>query len=103
MRGRDRNMSAAVNPLRPSALNWRGYAALAGMESKKFLVYHWSVVVDLIKNLIATIVFVYFWRALYANTASIAGLTLDATLAYILLPRIFQPLGNFFLVSEFGH
>jgi len=97
-------MTGALDrPPRPSALNWRGYAALAGMETKKFLVYHWSVVVDLIKNLIATVVFVYFWRALYANTASIAGLTLDATLAYILLARIFQPLGNFILVSEFGH
>ncbi len=93
-------MSAAVS--RPSGINWRGYAALAGMESKKFLVYHWSVVVDLIKNLIATVVFVYFWRALYANTASIAGLTLDTTLAYVLLARIFQPLGGFILVSAFG-
>jgi ABC-2 type transport system permease protein len=96
-------MRAAVNPRRLSAVNLRGYAALAGMETKKFLVYHWSVVVELIKNLIATVVFVYFWRALYANTASIAGLTLDATLAYILLARIFQPLGNFILVGEFGH
>ena len=95
-------MRAAVNPRRLSAVNLRGYAALAGMETKKFLVYHWSVVVELIKNLIATVVFVYFWRALYANTASIAGLTLDATLAYILLARIFQPLGNFILVGEFG-
>jgi ABC-2 type transport system permease protein len=96
-------MSATVSPRRLRALNLRGYAALAGMETKKFLVYHWSVVVDLIKNLIAAIVFVYFWRALYANTASIAGLTLDATLSYILLARIFQPLGSFILVGEFGH
>jgi len=96
-------MSTAVNPRRPSAVNLRGYAALAGMDIKKFLVYHWSVVVDLIKNLITTIVYVYFWRALYAHTAAIAGLTLDATLAYVLLARIFQPLGDFILVSEFGH
>jgi ABC-2 type transport system permease protein len=96
-------MAAAVTTRRLSAINLRGYAALAGMETKKFLVYHWSVVVELIKNLIATVVFVYFWRALYANTASIAGLSLDATLAYILLARIFQPLGSFRLVSEFGH
>ena len=94
--------SALASPRRQGALNLRGYAGLASMESKKFLVYHWSVVVDLIKNLIATVVFVYFWRALYANTARIAGLTLDATLAYILLARIFQPLGGFILVSEFG-
>jgi len=95
--------SALADPRRPSAVNLRGYAALAGMDIKKFLVYHWSVVVDLIKNLIATIVYVYFWRALYAHTTAIAGLTLDATLAYVLLARIFQPLGDFILVSEFGH
>jgi len=95
--------SALVSPRRPSAVNMLGYTALAGMETKTFLVYHWSVVVDLIKNLIATIVFVYFWRALYAQTPAIAGLSLDATLAYVLLARIFQPLGSFMLVSEFGH
>ncbi len=95
-------MNAGVSPRRLGALNLRGYAALAGMETKKFLVYHWSVVVDLIKNLIATVVFVYFWRALYASTASIGGLTLDVTLAYVLLARIFQPLGGFIMVYEFG-
>jgi ABC-2 type transport system permease protein len=88
---------------RPSALNLGGYAALAGMETKKFLVYQWSVVLELIQNLIGTVVFVYFWRALYAQTSAIAGLTLDTTLAYVLLARIFQPLGAFMLVSEFGH
>jgi ABC-2 type transport system permease protein len=79
------------------------YAALAGMETKTFLVYHWSAVVNVLKGLIGMVAFVYFWRAIYANSASISGLTLDATLSYILLARIFQPLGTFSMVSAFGH
>jgi ABC-2 type transport system permease protein len=95
--------TALADPPRAYGANLGGYAALAGMESKKFLVYQWSVLLGLIQNLIATVVFVYFWRALYAQTTAIAGLTLDTTLAYVLLARIFQPLGSFILVNEFGH
>jgi ABC-2 type transport system permease protein len=95
--------SALAAPPRARSLNLGGYAGLAGMETKKFLVYQWSVVLGLIQNLVATIVFVYFWRALYAQTNAIAGLTLDTTLAYVLLARIFQPLGSFLMISEFGH
>ena len=79
------------------------YAGLAGMETKKFLTYHWSAWVRILQSLIGMVVFVFFWRAIYANSTSIAGLTLDATLSYILLVRIFQPLSNADMVSEFGH
>jgi ABC-2 type transport system permease protein len=77
------------------------YAALAGMVTKLFLAYNWSAIIYIIKSLIGMAVFVYFWRAIYANTAVIAGLSLDATLGYILLARIFQPLGSFSLMGEF--
>ncbi|MEP7355994.1 MAG: hypothetical protein ABI847_01985 [Anaerolineales bacterium] len=79
------------------------HAALAGMVAKTFFIYHWSAIIAVLQSLIGMVVFVYFWRALYAGTASIAGLTLDTTLGYILLARIFQPLGSLEMADEFGH
>lgn len=79
------------------------YAALAGMVTKTFLVYNWHAVISILQSLISMVVFVYFWRAIYATTASIAGLSLDTTLSYILLVRIFQPLSKFNMGGEFSH
>ncbi len=79
------------------------HAALAGMVTKTFFIYHWSAIIAVFQSLIGMVVFVYFWRALYANTAAIAGLTLDMTLGYVLLARIFQPLGSLQMVGEFCH
>ena len=95
--------SAIALPRRRLGPRLAAYAALAGMVTKTFLVFHWSALISILQSLIGMVVFVYFWRALYANTAAIAGLTLEATLAYILLARIFQPLGSFNMVGEFGH
>jgi len=94
--------AASASPGRRPATNVAAYLALAGMVTKTFLVYHWSAWVRLLQSLIGMVVFVYFWRAVYANSSTIAGLSLDATLSYILLVRIFQPLNNTDLVSEFG-
>ena len=79
------------------------YLALAAMELKTFLIYHWSAVIFSLQSLLGAVVFVYFWRAIYANTVTIAGLTLTATLSYILLARIFQPLGNFRMIGVIGY
>jgi ABC-2 type transport system permease protein len=48
------------------------------------------------------VLFVYFWRAVYAGTPAIAGLDLQTTLTYILMARIFRPLANLDLILEFG-
>jgi ABC-2 type transport system permease protein len=79
------------------------YAALAAMVTKSFLAYSWSALFRINQNLIAMVVYVFFWRAVYANTATLAGLALETTLAYILLARIFQPLAEFNLINEFGY
>jgi ABC-2 type transport system permease protein len=55
-----------------------------------------------LQSLISMVVFVYFWRALYAETATIAGLSLETTLTYILLVRIFQPLSTLTMIREFA-
>jgi ABC-2 type transport system permease protein len=79
------------------------YAALAGMVTKTFLALNWSAWVRILQSLVGLVVFVYFWRAVYANSASIAGLALETTLGYIMLARIFQPLGFFDMIFEFGY
>jgi len=96
-------MSTAVSPPRLSAVNLRGYAALAGMVTKTFLAYNWQAWTRLLQSIIGLVVFVYFWRAVYANSASIAGLALDTTLGYIILARIFRPLGYFDMIFEFSY
>ena len=45
----------------------------------------------------------FFWRAVYGNTATIAGLTCSTTLTYILLAQIFAPLTDIDLIFEFGY
>jgi ABC-2 type transport system permease protein len=79
------------------------YVAIAAMVPKTLLAFGWSTWVRVFQSIIGMVVFVYFWRAIYAHTASIAGLSLEATLGYILLARIFQPLGYMDLVFEFGY
>ncbi len=91
---------ATVSDKKPSSLE--AYLALAGMVPKTFLVFSWAAWVRVLQNLVAMVVFVYFWRAVYADTATVAGLSLTATLSYILLARIFQPLSEFGLILEFG-
>ena len=80
-----------------------GYAALAGMVAKSFLAFHWSAWVRILQSGIGMVVFIYFWRAVYGSAASLAGLSLATTLGYIMLARIFQPLGGFQMVGEFGY
>ena len=79
------------------------YAAMASVIPKIYLAYSLWFWVSLVLNVIATTIFVFFWRAVYANTDSIAGLDLQQTLNYILLAQIFAPLGNMMLIFEFGY
>jgi ABC-2 type transport system permease protein len=79
------------------------YAAMASIIPKIYLAYSLWFWVSLVLNVIATTIFVFFWRAVYANTDSIAGLDLQQTLNYILLAQIFAPLGNLMLIFEFGY
>jgi ABC-2 type transport system permease protein len=93
-------MATADVGSKPSTLS--AYLAVADMVPKTFLIFSWAAWVRVLQNLVAMVVFVYFWRAVYADTATVAGLSLTATLSYILLARIFQPLSEFGLILEFG-
>jgi ABC-2 type transport system permease protein len=78
------------------------YLALAAMQFKSFLAFHWSALIYILQSLISMVVFIYFWRALYAETTTIGGLTLGTTLNYILLVRVFQPLSSVGMINELG-
>jgi ABC-2 type transport system permease protein len=97
-------MTSIVRPAMGRRLARRAgaYAALAAMVPKTLFVYNWSVWAQLIQNVVSLVVYVYFWRAVYAGTPTIAGIDLQTTLTYILMARIFRPLANIDLIFEFG-
>ena len=95
-------MSSALAAPRPSALNLRGYAALVGMVAKTYLAFNWVVWMRLLQSLVGLVVFVYLWRAIYAQSPTFGGLAFETTIGYIMLVRIFQPLGNFNMIFELG-
>ncbi len=79
------------------------YGAVAATTSKEFLTYRAWFWLGMILNVIAMTMFVYFWKAVYANTSSIAGMDLQQTLNYILLARVLAPLGDMNMIFEFGY
>jgi ABC-2 type transport system permease protein len=66
------------------------YGAMAAIMPKMFMAYSIWVWMSFFVQIIAMIIFVAFWRAIYAEEATIAGLSLQQTLNYILLAQIFE-------------
>ena len=79
------------------------YWAVAAMAPKFFLAYSLWVWMELFVQVITLVVFVAFWRAIYASTETIAGLSLRQTVNYILLARVFGPLTYTSVIYFFGH
>jgi ABC-2 type transport system permease protein len=67
------------------------YGAFAAMVPKLYLAYQIWVWMEFVVQVISLIIFVAFWQAVYAGGDAIGGLTLDQTLNYIILARIFTP------------
>ncbi|MBI5034213.1 MAG: ABC-2 family transporter protein [Chloroflexi bacterium] len=78
------------------------YAAFAAMQPKLQLAYSAWAWTEFIAQIIAMTIFVFFWRAVYANTDSLSGLSLQQTLNYILLAQIIAPLIQARVVFQFG-
>ena len=78
------------------------YSALAATAAKARLAYNIWVWADFIVTLISMVVFVYFWRAVYAGTSTISGLQLSQTITYILLARLLSPLIETRTIFFFG-
>ena len=68
----------------------RVYGGVAAVVPKMFMAYSIWVWMDLFVSIIAVVIFVAFWQAVYGSTTTISGLTLDQTLNYILLAQLFR-------------
>lgn len=83
--------------------NFRVYGGMAAVVPKMFMAYSIWVWMELFVNIIAVIIFVAFWEAVYASTPTINGLTLDQTLNYILLAQLFRHVaGVTNVIYDFG-
>jgi ABC-2 type transport system permease protein len=78
------------------------YGAIAASIPKQYLAFRLWFWVGLILGIIEMSILVFFWRAVYAESSTIAGLDLQTTLTYILLAQIFAPLTDQDLIWEFG-
>lgn len=79
------------------------YRAVATTGAKTRLTYNWWVWADVVLTIFSMVIFVYFWDAVYASTATLGGLTLDQTINYVLWARILSPLVGTELIFFFGH
>jgi viologen exporter family transport system permease protein len=78
------------------------YAAIASTAVKARLAYNMWVWADFFVTIVSMFIFVYFWRAVYAGTATLGGLTLTQTINYILLARLLAPLVETRTIFFFG-
>lgn len=78
------------------------YSTIAATAAKVRLAYSIWNWMDFIVTILSMVVFVYFWRAVYADTATLGGLVLSQTITYILLARILAPLVETRTIFFFG-
>jgi ABC-2 type transport system permease protein len=78
------------------------YGAIAATVPKRFLAFRLWFWMSLILDSIQMMILVYFWRAVYSQTATLGGLGLEQTLTYILLAQVFGALTDQELIWEFG-
>jgi ABC-2 type transport system permease protein len=78
------------------------YAALAGMVPKLFLAYRLWLWMEFFVQILSLTIFVFFWRAVYASSATLGGLNLQQTLNYIILAQILVPIIQTRAIFQFG-
>jgi ABC-2 type transport system permease protein len=78
------------------------YSAIAAIAAKTRLAYNMWVWAEYVMTIVSMIVFVYFWRAVYASTSTLSGLALSQTITYILLARLLSPLVETRTIFFFG-
>ncbi len=80
----------------------RGYAAFVGMAPKLHVAYRAWFWMGLFVQLVALTIYVFFWRAVYGDRATLGGLSLQQTLNYIMLAQVFLPVVAYSLVFRMG-
>lgn len=75
-----------LSTLRYTLRRWLSWPEL---EFKFYLVYTNWVFMDLFSRFLLMVIVTSFWRAVYENTTTISGLSLEQTVSYILLANLF--------------
>ncbi len=70
--------------------SFKVYGAVAAVVPKLFLAYSIWVWMQFFVQIIGVIIQIAFWRAVYANSPSLGGLSVDDTLNYLILAQIFS-------------
>ncbi|HWI65358.1 MAG TPA: hypothetical protein VNT75_26295 [Symbiobacteriaceae bacterium] len=81
---------------------WRIYSAFAANAVKLMMAYSVWFWVELAGQVMMLIIFVYFWKAVYASNDTIGGMQAAETLSYILVAQIVAPLVRWSLILDFG-
>lgn len=80
----------------------RVYLAMMAMMPKLMMAYSIWFWVEFFGQIMMMIIFVFFWRAVYAETDTVGGLTAAQTITYILYAQMIAPLVRWSLVLDFG-
>lgn len=80
----------------------RAYGAVAAMVPKLMLAYRAWFWMEAVVQIIALVIFYFFWQAVYAGHQALGGLSLGQTLNYVLLAQIVLPVVQPRLVFQFG-
>jgi len=78
------------------------YGAIAAMVPKEYSAYSVWVWMQFVVQVLSMMIFVYFWRAVYAGASTLGGLDLQQTINYILLAQILMPLVETRMIFSFG-
>jgi ABC-2 type transport system permease protein len=80
----------------------RRYGAILELAPKLFVAYRAWFWMHLFVHILALAIFVYFWRAVYADRSTLGGLALEETVNYIMLAQVMLPIVLSFLVMHIG-
>lgn len=80
----------------------RGYRAILGSVPKLYMAYRAWFWAFLFVQVLSLTIFVFFWRAIYADRETLAGLARQQTLNYIMWGQILLPLVQSAFVFRMG-
>lgn len=80
----------------------RIYGAFAANTVKLQLAYSVWFWVDFFGQILMMMIVIYFWRAVYSNSASVGGMNVDTTITYILFAQMVAPLVRWSWILDFG-
>lgn len=78
------------------------YGAMMAVVPKMFLQYTTWFWAEMIGQFLTMVIVGSFWRAVYASSPVIGGLTADATIRYILLATLVAPLVRWGMILDMG-